>query len=136
MQGLGSAVSIEAQISNTNNSGTRSAGHSKADWYFYLPIASRQRATYPRFLFRRIMGRMKSTGMPLCRHDSSSALTKKKDMRWGRYFGKKGGGHLHGLVCKTQEKICICGQVARLEVFILGCDAVDLERDGEVVVLP
>lgn len=49
------------------------------------------------------MGRMKSMGMPLCRHDSSSALTKKTcggfgTLEW-RKFG--GGGHLHGLVRKA-----------------------------------
>lgn len=34
--------------------------------------------------------------------------------------------HLHGLVRKAQEKVRVCAQVARLEVGVLGCDAVDL----------
>lgn len=54
--------------------------------------------------------------------------------RLKRIFG--GGKNAHGLVRKAQEEVRVDEQVARREVRVLGCDPVDLERDGEVVVLP
>lgn len=85
------------------------------------------------------MGRMKSTGMPLY-HERSSSAPSKCPVTFARTKEQHGlggrGGSAHGLVSKAQEEVCVRAQVARLEVRVLGCEAVDLERDGEVVIVP